>query len=194
MVVLQEAPRLLWWRTSRRRLARAAGLRLVTHARAGGNAVLVAPDVEVLQTYATVFPKRPGLHRRATAGAVVRLAGRSLAVAGSHLDLDGPARVDSARRVRNAAPPLPLVLGADVNEPPGGAAWTLLAAGLVDAGSAPTFPARQPSRRLDALFVDPALRVVAHEVPATSASDHRPVVVDLVWAAPQGVVPPSLRM
>ncbi len=182
IAVLQEAPRLLLWRTSRRRLARAAGLRLVTHGRAGGNALLVAPAVEVLSTWSEDFPKRPHLHRRSTVGVVLAYDGRELAVAGSHLDLDADARRDTARRVRAAAPPaMPLVLGVDVNEQPGGDAWTLLAAGLVDAGGQPTFPAGRPTRRLDALLVDPALTVVSHRAEPTSASDHLPVVVDVAW-------------
>jgi len=104
VVVLQEAPRLWLWRTSRRRLARRCGLRLVTRQRAAGNCVLAAPTVEVLTSYAVVFPKRAGLHRRATAGLVIRLDGRRACVAGTHLDLEAEARLDSAARVRAAAP------------------------------------------------------------------------------------------
>lgn len=186
IAVLQEAPRLLLWRASRRRLARAAGLRLVTRRRAGGNALLVAPGVEVLSSWVEDFPKRPGLHRRSTVGAVISYDGRPLAVAGSHLDLAAGARRDTARRVRAAAPAaVPLVLGADVNEQPGGEAWALLAAGLVDAGGPPTFPADRPARRLDVLLVDPALTVLSHRAVPTSASDHLPIVVDVDWA-PEG--------
>ncbi len=188
IAVLQEAPRLLLWRAARRRLARAAGLRLITRGRAGGNALLVAPGVEVLSSWVEDFPRRPRLHRRSTVGAVLRYDGRDLAVAGSHLDLAADARRDTARRVRAAAPPgVPLVLGADVNEQPGGDAWQLLAAGLTDAGGQPTFPAGRPTRRLDVLLVDPALTVVSHRAEPTSASDHLPVVVDVVW----GPVPPG---
>lgn len=182
VVVLQEAPRLWLWRTSRRRLARRCGLRLVTRQRAAGNCVLAAPTVEVLTSYAVVFPKRAGLHRRATAGLVVRLDGRRACVAGTHLDLEAEARLDSAARVRAAAPPgIPLVLCADVNDAPGSPAWAVLAAGLVDEGAALTFPAAKPDRRLDALLVHPALLVRSHVVVESRASDHRPVAAEVCW-------------
>jgi len=87
--------------------------------------------------------------------------------------------------VRGALPDRhPLVLAADVNEEPGGPAWAALSAGLVDAAAAlgPTFPLRDPRRRLDVVLVDPRLEVrgvqVARPGPVT---DHLPVVVDLVW-------------
>ena len=186
VVVLQEAPRLVLWRLARRRLARRAGLRLVTTGRAGGNALLAAPEVEVRSSYAVLLPKRPGLHRRASVGAVVTLDGRELVVAGSHLDLDGSARLDSARRVRAAVPPgRPLVLGADVNEPPDGPAWAVLAGGLVDPGGEPTFPAGRPTRRIDLLAVSPELTVALRVLP-TAASDHRMLVADVAWAPTLG--------
>lgn len=182
IVVLQEAPRLWRWRTSRRRLARRCGLRLVTRQRAAGNCVLAAPTVEVLTSYAVAFPKRAGLHRRATAGVLVRLEGRRACVAGTHLDLDAGARLDSAARVRAAVPSgVPLVLCADVNDTPGSAAWAVLADGLVDKGEALTFPATGPERRLDALLVHPALLVRSHVVVESHASDHRPIAADIGW-------------
>ena len=95
----------------------------------------------------------------------------------------------------------PLVIGADVNEEPGGPAWAALAEGLRDAARdcGPTFPLREPRRRIDALLVDPRLQVVSVEVPRPGPmTDHLPVVVDLAWppaasAAPGGraVRPPS---
>lgn len=182
LVCLQEAPRLLLWRLSRGRLARRAGLRLLTRQRACGNALLGAPGTVVLATGALALPRRPGLHRRAAVHATVLLGGRPLVLAGTHLDLDPAARLDSARRVRRALPPGPLVLGADVNDEPGSASWAALAEGLVAAGGGPTFPARGPRRRLDALLVDPALQITAYEVVATGAvSDHLPVRADLRW-------------
>jgi len=51
----------------------------------------------------------------------------------------------------------------------------------------PTFPAARPTRRLDAVFVDPRWTVVAYEVIATesavAASDHLPVLVEARPAA-----------
>ena len=183
VVILQEAPRLWLWRSSRRRLARRAGLRVATGGRAAGNVILVRARPE--RAYARSFPRRRGLHRRGTVGVVVLLDGRQLAIVGTHLDLDPAARQDSAAAVRALAPSLPLVLGADVNEEPGGPAWRLLLDGLVDLGTAPTFPARAPQRRIDVLAAAPELSVALRVVP-TAASDHQLLVADVRWNAPTG--------
>lgn len=201
VVLLQEAPRLLGWRSSCRLLARRTGLVLVTGGRpAAGNLLLVAPHVRVVSAGSLLLPRRPGLHRRGAVLAVLEVDGARVAVAGTHLDLDPPARLDSARRVRavagratagdagSAATPAgtPLVVGADVNEPAGEPAWRALSAGLVDAGrdAGPTFPARDPHRRIDALLVDPTVQVLSCDVGATgAASDHLPLVADLALGA-----------
>jgi len=183
LVCVQEAPRLLLWRLWRSCLARRAGLRLLTRSRACGNLLLAGPRVHAVATGVVVLPRRPGLHRRAAAWAQVEVQGRGLVLAGTHLDLDGQARLDSARRIRSTLPPGPLVLGADVNDEPGTPAWAALADGLADPGRAPTFPARGPARRLDALLVDPALEVVSYEVVGTGlVSDHLAVRADLRWS------------
>jgi endonuclease/exonuclease/phosphatase family metal-dependent hydrolase len=196
VLVLQEAPRLVLWRLSRWWLAQACGLQVVTPWRAAGNVVLVRPGMPLLGRAQVRVPKRRGLHRRAAV--VVRLEG--LAVAGTHLDLREDARLDTAARVRAALPEGPAVLSADVNDVPGSATWAVLAAGLVDPGAAldvPTFPARAPSRRIDALLARDlhVLRFHVADVPAPAqssatasaasarasacASDHRALVLDL---------------
>ena len=180
VVVLQEAPRLAGWRTSRALLARRTGLRLVTRDRAAGNLLLVAPHVGVRTAAAVLLPRRPHLHRRAVATAQVVVSGRELLLAGTHLDLDPAARLDSARRVRAAlAGPDPVVLGADVNDTPGGPAWAALAAGLHDGDpGGPPFPARRPTRRIDGLFTAlPPRR--AEVVPTGAASDHLALLAEL---------------
>lgn len=184
VVLVQEAPRLLLWRTACRRLARRAGLQLVTGGRpAAGNLLLVAPRVAVLQARSLRLPRRPGLHRRGAVLARLALGGREVTVLGTHLDLEPAARLDSARRLRAVVPDeAPLVVGADVNEQAGEPAWDALAAGLVDAGRelGATFPARAPRRRLDAVLVDPRLAVTSARLPASGpVSDHLPVLVDL---------------
>lgn len=195
VVLLQEAPRLLGWRTSCRLLARRSGLVLVAGGRpAAGNALLVAPHLRVLSAQSLLLPRRPGLHRRGAVLAVLELDGARLAVAGTHLDLDPTARLASAHAVRAAARVVagggpagggtggPLVVGADVNEPAGEPAWQALVCGLVDAGrdAGPTFPASDPHRRIDALLVDPAVQVLRCDVGASgAASDHLPLIADL---------------
>lgn len=186
VVLVQEAPRLLGWRWACRRLAARSGMvRAVGGAPAAGNLLLVSPRVRVVEAHAVRLPRRRGLHRRGVVLGVVELAGARLGVAGTHLDLDPAARLASAERVRGALPDTyPLVLGADVNEEPGGPAWQALSAGLVDAGRdlGPTFPLRDPRRRIDALLVDPRLELLDVRVPRPRpVTDHLPVVADLVW-------------
>jgi len=148
----------------------------------------VSARVTVVEASAVRLAKRPGLHRRGAVLAVLEVGGRRLAVLGTHLDLDAAARPETAGRLRARLPGgLPVVVGADVNEEPGGPAWAALSAGLVDAAAdcGPTFPARAPNRRIDGLFVDPALAVLAVGRPDPGpVSDHLPLVADLGTAAP----------
>ena len=184
LVCVQEAPRLLGWRTWRALLARRAGLRPLTRDRACGTLLLAGPRVRPLQAGTMPLPRRPGLHRRAAVHARVEVDGGVLVVACTHLDLEPPARLDSARRVRAGLPAGPLVLGADVNDEPGSPAWQALAEGLVDAGEGlgPTFSVADPRRRIDALLVDPSLEVVSRRVvDAGPVTDHLAVCADLSW-------------
>lgn len=184
IALIQEAPRLLLWRWSCWLLARRSGLkRVVGGAPAAGNLLLVSSRVTVVEASAVRLAKRPRLHRRGAVLAVLEVGGRRLGVLGTHLDLDAGARLETAGRLRARAPGgVPLVVGADVNEELGDPAWTALSAGLVDAAAdcGPTFPARAPSRRIDGLFVDPALAVLAVGRPDPGpVSDHLPLVADL---------------
>lgn len=186
VALLQEAPRLLGSRLANRRLARRARLvRGVGGAAAAGNLLLVSPRVRIVEAHAVRLPRRRGLHRRGVVLGVVELGGAQLGVAGTHLDLEPAARLDSAQRVRGALPDsCPLVVGADVNEEPDGPAWAALSAGLVDAarGCGPTFPLRAPRRRIDALLVDPSLQVLDVRLPRPGpVTDHLPIVADLAW-------------
>ena len=191
VALVQEAPRLLGSLPANRRLARQAGLvQAAGGAAAAGNLLLTSRRVRLVEAYGVRMPRRRGLHRRGLVLGVVELAGERLAVAGTHLDLDAAARRDSAQKVRAALPDLhPLVVGADVNEEPGGPAWAALADGLVDVAAAegPTFPLREPRRRIDVLLVDPRLQVARVEVPRPEpVTDHLPVVVDLSWPPSSG--------
>lgn len=182
VVCLQEAPRLLAWRLSRLLLAHRAGLRPLTRGRACGNLLLGGPGVRLVSAGTVRLPYRPGLHRRAVVYARVLVAGRGLVLAGTHLDLEPVARLDSAARVRAAVPNGPLVLGADVNDEPGSPPWEILADGLTQVGGGPTFPAAAPRRRIDALLVSSDLELVSYEVMATGpVSDHLAVRADLRW-------------
>lgn len=199
VLCLQEVPRFGLWRWERRRLANACGMRVAAGRRACGLAVLTGPRVRrEAREFHLLTPDR-GLHRRALALAVLEKDGTRLIAASTHLDLeDGPRRrhvdeilthLDRARRRYDA----PVVLAGDINEEPGGASWTRLTERFRDTyevaptGEERTFSSRDPTRRIDAVFADPAIRVEASGVPADeavardypAATDHRPVVADL---------------
>jgi endonuclease/exonuclease/phosphatase family metal-dependent hydrolase len=182
VALIQEAPRLWRWRSACARLAREADLLVVTGGRpAAGNLLLCAMRVRVVSTRDVLLPKAAQLHRRGAATAVLEVDGRFLSVLGTQLDLDPAARVESARRLRTSSYDL---IGADVNEEPGGPAWELLSAGMADVahGLGPTFSVASLRRRIDALFVGPHLRATSCGVlDCGPVSDHRPVVADVEW-------------
>ncbi|WP_338742187.1 endonuclease/exonuclease/phosphatase family protein [Actinomadura luteofluorescens] len=197
VVCVQEVPRFWGWRLRRRRLARDCGLRIAAGRRACGLAVLAAPHVRRVAREFHLLTPDPGLHRRALAIAVLEIGGARLIAASTHLDLaDGPrlrhvheilAHLDRARARHGA----PVVLAGDVNEEPGGPSWSLLAGRFQDgyaaapSGGELTFTARAPKRRIDGVFTDPAVRVVACGVPPDDAgdhplaTDHRPLLAEL---------------
>ncbi|MEO3812345.1 endonuclease/exonuclease/phosphatase family protein [Sphaerisporangium sp. B11E5] len=198
VLCVQEAPRLLGWRRKRARLAGGAGLRVVSGLRAGGVAVLAAPDVRVLHAGGHLLRGFAGLERRGVALAVVERGGVRLTVASVHLDLSAPARLCHAAEIMSLAGraaerfAAPLVLAGDVNEPPGGPVWRYLTRRLADCyplaprGDGLTFTARRPGRRIDAVFAAPALRVRScggvdtAAADLAAATDHLPVVADLL--------------
>ena len=84
---------------------------------------------------------------------------------------------------------LPVVITGDFNEEPGGPAVKVITARLQDVGGpALTYPAQDPSRKLDFVFASPGLRVSQVPIAASAddfaaATDHRPVAVDVDVAA-----------
>jgi endonuclease/exonuclease/phosphatase family metal-dependent hydrolase len=193
IAIVQEAPRRLRWRQKSAALARLAGMVVAGGGLpALGNLVLTNLRVAVRDVECAQFPLTPGRHLR---GAVLvhGTVGRTpFVVVGSHLSLDAQERAVQAEllKKRLAEVGAPVLVGADLNENSGGAAWRILADGLSDVAvvagraEAATFPARQPRDRIDAIFVDPRCTVLDYQVVRTSAalaaSDHLPVVVDLV--------------
>lgn len=209
---LQEVPRRWFQRPAVDRLARETALRWASGGRtSGGTAVFVGRRVDLVHAQAFRLPVPGPLTRtRGAATATVAIDGAGLTAVSVHLPLSAAQRVAHARTVRArlaAAPAFPggptsLVVAGDLNEPPGGGAWSVLGAGLVDAAvlggaAVSTFTARSPRRRIDAVLVSPDVVVGAVDVPGSgdagagalqldvslddlrSASDHLPVVVDL---------------
>lgn len=89
--------------------------------------------------------------------------------------------------VRNlSSADVPLLVGGDFNSEPGSTAYArLVAAGLRDAwvecgsGDGRTYPAHEPVKRIDYLFLTAGLSCTSARVIDTRISDHRPLLVTL---------------
>lgn len=194
---LQEAPRFVRWRAKRSRLLRSAGLRQAVGERRAGLAIAVDPCVRVVHTGYRLLSPIPGLHRRGLALAVLDVRGARLVAACVHLDLATAPRSSHAAEIlrtvdeigsNESARDAAIVLAGDMNEVPGEPAWAAFVGRFIDAFAVAPSGAGETygSRRIDAIFVSPAVRVLAAGVPEPrtwryeAASDHRPVVADLM--------------
>lgn len=199
VALIQEAPRFLRWRALCAELARRSGMVVVGGGRpAGANLIMSSLSVDVISHHDVFFSKDPRLHHRGTAIAVLAKHGRRFAVAGTHLDLvEGPRlrHVGELEQAvtRHVPPDVPVIVAGDMNDKPGSPVWTALAADRIDAlaaaviGSPFTSTARDPHQTIDGVFVDHRLTVVSARVldhpDVLVASDHRPVLVEVVWGA-----------
>ncbi len=192
VLFVQEVPRFFRAGSKLASLARETGL--VVACRGGaGMSVLTSMRVDVELPISTMLPRTPGLHRRALALACLELGGRRFVGGSIHLGLDKIERLRHAAVIRDlldVGPVLPLVLAGDMNETSTGLAWQRLAEGHADSGLLtdwPTFPVRQPRRRIDTIFVPTAWRTVSvsptemvEDAILVRATDHRPAIVDVV--------------
>jgi endonuclease/exonuclease/phosphatase family metal-dependent hydrolase len=183
-----------------RRLARAAEMRPAPDPwsplrRRVKNAVLVRPPWRAGDHRLIRFAgSRRGYPRGALVAEVVHPESRAWAVA-VHLGLHPLERHRHAEELVEALGELegPILLGGDLNERPDGRAATLLADRFGDTWllggdvAGETFPADEPTARIDYLFVSEGVRVERVMVPPTpdvrSASDHRPIVAEVVLLA-----------
>jgi endonuclease/exonuclease/phosphatase family metal-dependent hydrolase len=192
VLLVQEAPRFLRWRSKRAALARRCGLVVATADRPGGLCIITALRVDLVDTSFSLLPKTSGHHQRAIVGATVAYGGVQWRLWSVHMSTDAAERqhhqatVSSLLSVESAEP---LIVGGDLNEDPGGPMFTALSASMQDcfavagSGDGSTSPAVAPTRRLDAIFASRSLTVVSCEAVdspgVTTASDHRPVVAVL---------------
>lgn len=100
----------------------------------------------------------------------------------THLDF----RPDPAVRAAQVADTLRIVpetgrhvLLGDLNAEPGAPELAPLWTRFTDVQPGPTYPAGAPTLRLDHIAVSPGIGVSTSSVPATTASDHRPVLAEL---------------
>jgi endonuclease/exonuclease/phosphatase family metal-dependent hydrolase len=204
VLLVQEAPRFLRWRSKRAALARRCGLVVATTDRPGGLCIMTSLRVTVRSTSFHLLPKTPGRHQRAMVAATVSVGGAAWRVASVHLSTDGAERqahlpdlyaaLDSESHGDSDDGSVPLVVGGDINEGPADPVFTQLADRWVDSfavggtGTGLTSPAASPGRRLDAIFADRSMTVVSCEAVKdrrlAAASDHVPVVAVLAQPSP----------
>lgn len=196
VVCLQEAPRRPGSRWRLAALARAGGLYVAAGGReAAGNAVLLSLRTQADEVRAFRLPTpRFGQPRGAVLLRVRPPGGDWMAVAAVHLGLDPVERVAHAVTLAGLlrGTGLPAVVAGDLNEHPGDDAWQafgdVAADPLATGDGAPTFPARDPQWRIDAVLTGARVDVADYRVEAgddvdpadlLAASDHLPVIADV---------------
>ncbi|MEU7068983.1 endonuclease/exonuclease/phosphatase family protein [Streptomyces narbonensis] len=193
LVFVQEAPRFFRWRKHAARLAAKSELVMLSGgATAAGPMLLCSLRATVERTEDVLLPLTPGLHRRGLATAVVRFAGARVGLISCHLSLRKDERYAQAGmvldRVAALGTPYTLVAG-DLNERPGGPAFTRLATELRDGwavspwGGEHTSTPADPHQRIDAILATPGIEFLGCGVPPhldptdlRTATDHLPVL------------------
>ncbi|WP_328912936.1 MULTISPECIES: endonuclease/exonuclease/phosphatase family protein [unclassified Streptomyces] len=199
LVLIQEAPRFFRWRKAAAGLARASGLVYVTGgAPAAGPMILSSLRAHVERAEDVLLPRTPGLHQRGFATAVVRIGGARFSVLSAHLSLSAAERHVQAGllldRVEALGEPY-AVVGADLNDRPGGRAFSRVAAVLQDGwatepwGGEFTSVPGDARERIDAVFASAGVEVLGCGVPGgvpgvteadlRAATDHLPVLAAL---------------
>ncbi len=195
VVLVQESPRYLRWRSLCAELARRSNLVVVSGGRpAASNLILSTLGVDVLSSVDVLFSTDPMMHQRGTAIAVLAKDGARFAVAGIHLDLvEGPRlrHVGELDRHLGESVPsdVPVVVAGDANDRPGSLTWQALAAERRDALAVARadgtlrWTGEEPRNLIDGIFADPRLTVTSVQVlggpDVAIASDHRPVLAEL---------------
>lgn len=193
-------------RLALRRCARALGMQVARDPwspfrRRVKNAVLARPPWRIVERRLHRFAdvRRP-LYPRGALVAQVGRAGRRLWVYAIHLGLHPLERLHAAEELADLTRGRdgPVLIGGDCNETPDGRATTFLGDRFWDAWllggdvAGETFPASDPTARIDYLFVSEQVKVERVIVPsvmpeARVASDHLPVVAELRLADPAEV-------
>jgi endonuclease/exonuclease/phosphatase family metal-dependent hydrolase len=151
-----------------------------------GTAIL--SDFKIRASRNTHLPRPENGEQRGLLEAVVKIRGRELRIADTHLQ--HTSAVERAAQVQRilellADAPEPVVLTGDLNALPGAAELAPLWPRFADAwslgGEGPgfTIPAEAPDRRIDYVLVSDGLAVDHAEVIPTLASDHLPLAADL---------------
>lgn len=188
-------------RRAARRFARALGRELVSTHRPFGrvrNAVAYPGAWRALGVEAVTLSNRRGTHARGFVALHAGVGPYRLTLVSAHLGLAPSEREEHARELTDwmAGVDGAVILGADLNEGPDGTAARWIGERLFDAhtaagdGAGHTFPAEEPSARIDYVFVGEGARVLSARVmdlpSSRTASDHRPVMADVEIDPPAG--------
>jgi endonuclease/exonuclease/phosphatase family metal-dependent hydrolase len=159
------------------------------------DAVLVRPPWWVVEHGQHRFDGRSWLYPRGALMATLEEGNARLCAISVHLGLHPRERLAHARALAGLIESVdaPIVAGGDLNEKPDGRAVGFLSERLRDAwllggdSEGETFPADEPTARIDYLFVSDGIVVERVLVPpgpdAREASDHRPLVAELTLPA-----------
>jgi endonuclease/exonuclease/phosphatase family metal-dependent hydrolase len=159
------------------------------------DAVLVHPPWRIVEHRQHRFGGSARFYPRAALVAQVGRAGRRVWAVSTHLGLTPTERNAHVHELTDLCAGLaggPVVMGGDMNATPDERAmrwladrywdaWAAVSPRDVPEGSGGTFPAKDPTARIDYLFASAGLRVTSAGVAvrAADASDHLPVVAEL---------------
>ncbi len=155
-----------------------------------GNAILSKyPITEVRRIH---YAKEPGLTHQPRGALIVRIGGRAI-VAVTHLDENANASAIRMEQLRTLLAELgtvgPAIIACDCNANPDAPELQLITnsgfgdLALQSGGGQPTFPADQPVERIDYIF-GTGVTASQGRVIASTASDHRAVLVRVTLSAP----------
>jgi len=155
------------------------------------DAVLVRRPWTIVEHHQHRFEGGPWLYPRGALIATLEHGEANLCGISTHLGLHPRERLEHVRALIALVDHVgaPIVAGGDLNEKPDGRAVGLLSERFRDAwllggdADGETFPAEEPTARIDYLFVSEGMVVERVLVPpgpvAREASDHRPLVAEL---------------
>ncbi len=192
VVLLNETGR----RVQLRRFAKALGMDLAADPwspfrRRVKDAVLVRPPWRIVDHRQDRFEGGPWLFPRGALVARLEHGEARMGAVSTHLGLHPRERLAHARALARLLDGIdgPIIVGGDLNERPEGRAVGFLSERFRDAwllggdADGETFPADEPTARIDYLYVSEAVAVERVLVPpgpdARAASDHRPLVAEL---------------
>jgi len=161
------------------------------------DAVLVRRPWTIVEHHQHRFEGGPWLYPRGALTATLEHGEARLCGISTHLGLHPRERLAHAKALEARVDQvgIPIVAGGDLNERPDGRAVGFLSERFRDAwllggdADGETFPADEPTARIDYLFVSEGIVVERVLVPpgpdAREASDHRPLIAELTLPEPE---------